>query len=65
MVGGYVLKEINLWNKAQLSTVYAIEIRYLIGACGMTRWKSENSGSVHERCGMRICAHGGKCRVVE
>ena len=64
MVKGYVLQGINVWNRAQLSIVCAIQMRYLIGACGMTRWEGENSGSVHDRCGMKICALEVKCRVV-
>ncbi len=31
----------------------------------MTRWEGENSESVHEGCGMSICANEVNCGVVE
>ena len=42
-----------------------MEISYLRGACGVSRWESESNESVYERCGMRICANGVMCGVVE
>ena len=42
-----------------------MEMSYLRGACGVTRWEDESNESVYERCGMGPCAHGVKCGVVE
>ena len=42
-----------------------MEMSYLSGACGVTRWDGESDGSVYERCGMGSQANGVKCRVVE
>ena len=36
----------------------AMEIDYLRGACGMTRWEGESNESVYERCGMASCVNG-------
>ncbi len=52
-------------NRAQQSSVHAVEMRYLRGACGVTRWEGESNENVYERCSMRDCASGIKCRVVE
>ena len=40
------------WNRAQQSTVCAVEMSYLRGVCGVTRWDGESNESVYERCGM-------------
>ena len=29
-----------------------MEVSYLRGACGVTRWDGENNESIYERCGM-------------
>ncbi len=52
-------------NRAQQSRVLAVEMSYLRGACGVTRWEGENNESVYERCGMEACASGVRCGVVE
>ena len=53
------------WNRAQQSRVHAVEITYLIGACGMTRWEGESNETVYERCGMGTCANRVKCIIVK
>ncbi len=46
------------WNKAQHSRVHAVEMSYLRGACGVTRWEGETNESVYESCDMVACASG-------
>ncbi len=41
------------WNGAQQSRVRAVEMSYLKGACGVSRWDGLSRASVYERCGMR------------
>ncbi len=53
------------WNRAQQSRVHAVEMSYLRGACGVTRWDGESNESVYESCGMGSCANGVNCGVVE
>ncbi len=57
--------EMWIWNRAQQSRVCAVEMSYLKGACGMTRWVGESNESVYERCGMGSQANGVNCGVVE
>ena len=45
--------------------VCGVEMSYVRGACGVTRWEGESNESVYERCGMGPCADGVKCGVVE
>ena len=33
-------------------------MRYLRGACSVTRWEGKSNGSVFERCGMGPCVNG-------
>ncbi len=42
-----------------------MEISYLRGTCGVTRWDGESNGSMYDRCGMGSDANGVKCVVVE
>ncbi len=42
-----------------------MEMSYLRGACGVTKWEDESNESMYERCGMGACASGLKCGVVE
>ncbi len=42
-----------------------MEISYLRGACGVTKWDGENNESVYERCGMGSRANGVNCGVEE
>ena len=53
------------WNRAQQSSVRAVEMSYTRGACGVTRWEDESNESLYERCGMSTCGEGVKCGVVE
>ncbi len=52
------------WNRAQQSRVCAVEMSYLRGACGLTRWEGESSESVYGS-GMGVFAGEVKCGVVE
>ena len=54
-----------IWNRAQQSRVCAVEISYLRGVYGLTRWEGESNESVYEKCDMGPCANGVKCGVVE
>ncbi len=47
------------------SRVRAVEMSYLRGACGVSRWDGLNNESVYERCGRRGCGSGVECGVVE
>ena len=52
------------WNMAQQSRVCGVEMSYLRGASGVTRWESESNESVYERNDTGPCANGVKCGVV-
>ncbi len=43
----------------------AVEMSYLRGACGVSRWDGLSKESVYERYGMRGCGSGVGCGVVE
>ncbi len=45
--------------------VCAVEMRYLRGACGVSRWDGLSNESVYERCDMRGRESGVGCGVVE
>ena len=47
-----------IWNRAQQSGVCGVEMSYLRGTCGVTRWEDESNENEHERCGMGPCANG-------
>ncbi len=49
------------WNGEQQSRVSAVEMSYLTGLCGVSRW----DGPSNERCGMRRHGSGEGCDVVE
>ncbi len=53
------------WNRTQQSRVHAVEMSYLRGACGVSRWDGLNNESVYERCGMSGHGSGEECGVVE
>ncbi len=53
------------WNGAQQSRVCAVEMSYLRGACGVSRWDGLSNVNVYERCGMRERGSGVGCGVVE
>ena len=42
-----------------------MEISYLRGTCGMTRWEGESNESMYEGCGMGPCVDEVKLNVVE
>ncbi len=54
-----------MWNRAQQSRVGAVEMSYLRGACGVTRWDGVSNKSVYESCGMGSRANGVNSGVVE
>ncbi len=43
----------------------AVEMSYLRGACGVTRWDSESNESLYEKCGMGSHVNGVNCGLVE
>ncbi len=45
--------------------MHAVEMSYLRGACGVTRWDEESNESLYERCGMGSQANGVNYGVVE
>ncbi len=53
------------WNRAQQSRVRVVEMSYLRGACGLTRWDGESNEIVYEKCGMGSQVNGGNYGVVE
>ncbi len=53
------------WNGAQQSRARAVEMSYLRGSCGVSRWDGLSNDTVYERCGMRGCGSGVECVVVE
>ncbi len=54
-----------MWNKVQQLRVRAVEMSFLRGACGMTRWNSESNENIYERCGMGSHVNTVNCGVVE
>ncbi len=57
-LNGKLLEEVEYFKYLRVCTV---EMSYLRGACGVTRWDGESN----ERCGMGSHADGVNCRVVE
>ena len=54
-----------MWNRTQYSGVCAVEMSYLRGASGVTRWDGESNKIMYEMCGMSSQANGVNCGVVE
>ncbi len=52
------------WNGAQQSRVYAVEMGYMRGVCGVSRWDGVSNKTVYERCVMRGHGSGVECSVV-
>ncbi len=52
-------------SRSQQYRVTAVEISYLRGACGETRWEGEDNGSVYKRSETRTRANGVMCLEVE
>ncbi len=42
------------WNGAQQSRVRAVEMSYLRGACGVSRWHGLNNESVYEKDAIKL-----------
>ncbi len=53
------------WNAAQQSRICAVEMSYLSGACGVSRWDGESNETVYEEFGVGVTAKGVECGVVE
>ncbi len=47
------------------SRVQAVEMSYMRGACGLSRWDRESNEDTYGRFGMSETATGMDCRVVE
>ncbi len=56
--------ETRTWNWAKQSRMYALEMIYLRGACGVQRWDGESNESVYEWFGMGSRTNEVNCRVV-
>ncbi len=53
------------WNGVQQSRVHTVEMSYLRGACGVSRWDGLSNENGYERCGMRGHGSGVGCGVAE
>ncbi len=53
------------WNAAQQSRIRAVEMSFMRGACGVSRWDRESNEDTHGRCGMCETALEMDCGVVE
>ncbi len=49
------------WNSAQQSRIRAVEISYMWGACGVSRWDGESNEDMYGRFGMNETAVGMDC----
>ncbi len=49
----------------RISRECILEMNYLRGACGVTKWNGVSNENVYERCGMERCGSGVRCGVVE
>ncbi len=47
-----------MWNAAQRSQIRAVEMSYMRGACGMSRWNRESNEDTYGRFGMSEAAVG-------
>ena len=45
--------------------MHGVEMSYLKGACGVTRWEGESNEGMNERCVMGAHTNEVKCYVVE
>ncbi len=46
------------WNAAQQLKIYAVEMSYIRGACGVSGWDGESNESVYEQFGRGVIAIG-------
>ncbi len=53
------------WSTAQQSRVHAVEMSYLRGVCGVTRWDGVSNENVYERCDVIVCGSGVGCGVMK
>ncbi len=53
------------WNAAQQSQIQAVEVSYMRGACGVSRWDGESNEDMHGRFGVSEAAVGMDCGFVE
>ncbi len=53
------------WNAAQQSRIRAVEMSYMWGACGVSRWDRESNEEMYGRFGMSETAVGMDCGEVE
>ena len=53
------------WSETHQSKIRAVEMDYLRGACGVTRWERESNERIYNRYGMSEKGIGMKCGVVE
>ncbi len=53
------------WNAAQQSRIRAVEMSYMRGACGVSRWDRESNEDMYGRFGTSETAVGIDCRVVK
>ncbi len=53
------------WNAAQQSRIREVEMSYMRGACGVSRWDRESNEDTYGKFGMSESAVGMDCGVVE
>ncbi len=53
------------WNAAQQSQIQAMEMSYMQGACGVSKWDEESYEDTYWRFGMSEASLGMDCEVVE
>ncbi len=53
------------WNAAQQLRIRAMEMSYMRGACGVSRWDSKSNEDTYGKFGMSKSAVGMDCGVVE
>ncbi len=54
-----------MWNAVQQSRIQAVEMSYIRGACGVSRWDGESNENTYGRFGISETAVEMDCRVVE
>ncbi len=53
------------WNAAQQSQIQAVEINYMRGACGVSRWDGESKEDTYRRFGTSETVVEINCPVAE
>ncbi len=54
-----------MWNTAQQSRIQAVEMSYMRGACGVSRWDGKSNEDTYGKFGMSEAAVGMDCGVVK